>query len=96
MLSGFRAMDEHFRTAPFGMNLPILLGLLTVWYNNFFEAQTVGIMPYSAALARFPAYFAANIGEARRAGKVICRIAGELMSNVCRPFSMLMHLRPDK
>ena len=56
MLSGFHAMDEHFRTAPLGTNLPILLGLLTVWYNNFFEAQTVGIMPYSAALARFPAY----------------------------------------
>jgi glucose-6-phosphate isomerase len=56
MLSGFHAMDEHFRTAPLGMNLPILLGLLTVWYNNFFAAQTVGIMPYSAALARFPAY----------------------------------------
>ncbi|MGH6862708.1 MAG: glucose-6-phosphate isomerase [Methylocella sp.] len=56
MLSGFHAMDEHFRTAPLPMNLPILLGLLTVWYNNFFEAQTVGIMPYAAALARFPAY----------------------------------------
>ncbi len=56
MLSGFHAMDAHFRTAPLGMNLPILLGLLTVWYNNFFAAQTVGIMPYSAALARFPAY----------------------------------------
>ncbi|MGH6833959.1 MAG: glucose-6-phosphate isomerase [Methylocella sp.] len=56
MLAGFHAMDEHFRTAPLGTNLPILLGLLTVWYNNFFEAQTVGIMPYSAALARFPAY----------------------------------------
>ncbi len=56
LLAGFYAMDEHFRTAPLGMNLPILLGLLTVWYNNFFDAQTVGIMPYSAALARFPAY----------------------------------------
>jgi glucose-6-phosphate isomerase len=56
MLSGFRAMDEHFRTAPLGMNLPILLGLLTVWYTNFFAAQTSGIMPYSAALSRFPAY----------------------------------------
>ena len=56
LLAGFHAMDEHFRTAPLGMNLPILLGLLTVWYNNFFDAQTVGIMPYSAALARFPAY----------------------------------------
>ncbi|MGQ0445919.1 MAG: glucose-6-phosphate isomerase [Beijerinckiaceae bacterium] len=56
MLSGFHAMDEHFRAAPPGMNLPILLGMLTVWYNNFFAAHTVGIMPYSAALARFPAY----------------------------------------
>jgi glucose-6-phosphate isomerase len=56
MLSGFHAMDEHFRTAPLATNLPVLLGLLSVWYNNFFAAQTVGIMPYSAALARFPAY----------------------------------------
>jgi glucose-6-phosphate isomerase len=56
MLSGFHAMDEHFRTTPLATNLPVLLGLLTVWYNNFFAAQTVGIMPYSAALARFPAY----------------------------------------
>lgn len=56
MLSGFHAMDEHFRTAPLGMNLPVLLGLLTVWNNNFFSAQTMGIMPYAAALARFPAY----------------------------------------
>ena len=56
MLGGFHAMDEHFRTAPAERNLPMLLGLLTVWYNNFFGAQTVGIMPYSAHLARFPAY----------------------------------------
>ncbi len=56
MLAGFQAMDEHFRTAPFEQNLPALLGLLTVWYNNFFGAQTVGIMPYTAYLARFPAY----------------------------------------
>ncbi|MCI0598815.1 MAG: glucose-6-phosphate isomerase [Beijerinckiaceae bacterium] len=56
LLSGFRAMDEHFRTAPLAQNLPVLLGLLTVWYNNFFGAQTVAILPYSAALARFPAY----------------------------------------
>jgi glucose-6-phosphate isomerase len=56
MLSGFHAMDEHFRTAPLAANLPVLLGLLSVWYNNFFAAQTIGIMPYSAALARFPAY----------------------------------------
>ncbi|MBV9519129.1 MAG: glucose-6-phosphate isomerase, partial [Hyphomicrobiales bacterium] len=56
LLAGFHAMDEHFRTAPAERNLPMLLGLLTVWYNNFFGAQTIGIMPYSAHLARFPAY----------------------------------------
>ena len=56
MLAGFHAMDEHFRTAPPARNLPLLLGLLTVWYNNFFGAQTIGVMPYAAPLARFPAY----------------------------------------
>ena len=56
MLAGFRAMDEHFCAAPPAQNLPLLLGLLTVWYNNFFGAQTIGVMPYAAPLARFPAY----------------------------------------
>jgi glucose-6-phosphate isomerase len=56
MLSGFHAMDEHFRTAPPERNLPMLMGLLTIWYNNFFGAQTVGIMPYANSLRRFPAY----------------------------------------
>ena len=56
MLAGFRAIDEHFRSAPPERNLPMLLGLLTIWYNNFFGAETVGIMPYAADLARFPAY----------------------------------------
>jgi len=56
MLAGFHAMDEHFRTAPVDRNLPLLLGILTVWYNNFFGTQTIGIMPYAAHLARFPAY----------------------------------------
>ena len=56
MLMGFNAMDEHFRTAPPERNMPLLMGLITVWYNNFFGAETVGIMPYSADLARFPAY----------------------------------------
>jgi glucose-6-phosphate isomerase len=56
LLAGFHAMDEHFRTAPAERNLPMLLGMLTVWYSNFFGAQTIGIMPYSAYLARFPAY----------------------------------------
>jgi glucose-6-phosphate isomerase len=56
MLGGFHAMDEHFRTAQPARNLPLLMGLLTVWYNNFFGAQSFGVMPYAAALARFPAY----------------------------------------
>jgi glucose-6-phosphate isomerase len=56
LLAGFHAMDEHFRTAPPERNLPLLMGLLTVWYNNFFGAQTIGVMPYSSQLARFPAY----------------------------------------
>ncbi len=56
MLAGFHAMDEHFRTAPLGQNLPVIMGLLGVWYNNFFGAQTVGIFPYDQYLKRFPAY----------------------------------------
>ena len=56
MLGGFHAMDEHFRTAPFEQNLPVLMGLLTVWYNNFFGAQTVAVLPYDQYLKRFPAY----------------------------------------
>jgi glucose-6-phosphate isomerase len=56
LLDGFHAMDEHFRTAPFERNLPVLLGLLTVWYNNFFGAQTVAVLPYEQYLKRFPAY----------------------------------------
>jgi glucose-6-phosphate isomerase len=56
MLAGFHAMDEHFRTTPAERNLPLLMGLLTVWYNNFFGAQTVGVMPYADNLRRFPAY----------------------------------------
>jgi len=56
MLDGFHQMDEHFRTAPFHQNLPILLGLLTVWYTDFFDAQTVAVLPYEQYLKRFPAY----------------------------------------
>jgi glucose-6-phosphate isomerase len=56
MLAGFHAMDEHFRTAPFDRNLPVLMGLLTVWYADFFNAQTVAILPYDQYLKRFPAY----------------------------------------
>jgi glucose-6-phosphate isomerase len=56
MLDGFHQMDEHFRTAPFDRNLPVLLGLLTVWYTNFFDAQTIAVLPYEQYLKRFPAY----------------------------------------
>jgi glucose-6-phosphate isomerase len=56
MLAGFHAMDVHFRTAPLAQNLPVLLGLLTVWYTDFFDAQTVAILPYEQYLKRFPAY----------------------------------------
>lgn len=56
MLAGFHEMDEHFRTAPFAKNLPVLLGMLGVWYNNFFGSQTVAVLPYDQYLKRFPAY----------------------------------------
>jgi glucose-6-phosphate isomerase len=56
LLAGFHAMDEHFRITPFDRNLPVLMGLLAVWYSNFFGAQTLGVMPYSQYLKRFPAY----------------------------------------
>jgi len=56
MLAGFHATDEHFRTAPFERNLPVLMGLLSIWYNDFFGAQTVAVLPYDQYLKRFPAY----------------------------------------
>jgi len=56
LLAGFHDMDEHFRTAPFEANLPVLMGLLTVWYADFFDAQTVAVLPYEQYLKRFPAY----------------------------------------
>jgi glucose-6-phosphate isomerase len=56
MLDGFHQMDEHFRTAPFEQNLPVLMGLLAIWYNDFFGAQTVAVLPYEQYLKRFPAY----------------------------------------
>jgi len=56
LLAGFHEMDEHFRTAPFERNLPVLMGLLTVWYTNFFGASTVAVLPYEQYLKRFPAY----------------------------------------
>jgi len=56
LLAGFHAMDKHFRTTPFDKNLPVLLGLLGLWYNDFFGAQTVAVLPYEQYLKRFPAY----------------------------------------
>ncbi len=56
MLQGFREMDDHFRSAPLEQNMPILMALLTVWYTNFFHAQTMAILPYDQYLKRFPAY----------------------------------------
>jgi glucose-6-phosphate isomerase len=56
MLDGFHQMDEHFRTAPFERNLPVLMALLSIWYNDFFGAQTMAVLPYEQYLKRFPAY----------------------------------------
>ena len=56
MLAGFRSIDEHFRQEPFDRNLPVLLGLIGVWYNDFFDAQTHAVLPYNHYLAKFPAY----------------------------------------
>jgi len=56
MLTGFHRMDEHFRTAPFEKNLPVIMGLLGIWYNNFFKSQTMAVLPYAHYLKRFPAY----------------------------------------
>ena len=66
MLAGFHAMDEHFRTAPFEQNLPVLLGLLAVWYGDFFDAQTVAVLPYEQYLKRFPAYLQQLTMESQR------------------------------
>jgi glucose-6-phosphate isomerase len=56
MLAGFREMDEHFRTTPFDQNIPVIMGLLKLWYNNFFAVQSVAVFPYNQYLKRFPAY----------------------------------------
>jgi glucose-6-phosphate isomerase len=77
MLGGFHAMDEHFRTAPWERNLPVLMGLLTVWYNNFFGAQTVAVLPYDQYLKRFPAYLQQLTMEST--GKSVT-LAGETIS----------------
>jgi glucose-6-phosphate isomerase len=76
LLDGFHQMDEHFRTAPFGRNLPVLLGLLTVWYTDFFGAETVAVLPYEQYLKRFPAYLQQLTMESN--GKHVTREGAEI------------------
>ena len=82
MLAGFHAMDEHFRTAPFEANLPVLLGLLTVWYADFFDAQTQAVLPYDQYLKRFPAYLQQLTMESN--GKHVT-LAGETVDYATSP-----------
>ena len=77
LLAGFHAMDEHFRTAPFESNLPVLMGLLALWYTNFFGAETVAVLPYENYLKRFPAYLQQLTMESN--GKTVT-LAGERVS----------------
>jgi glucose-6-phosphate isomerase len=76
MLEGFHEIDEHFRTAPFERNLPVLMGLLALWYNNFFGAQTVAVLPYEQYLKRFPAYLQQLTMESN--GKHVTRDGAEI------------------
>jgi glucose-6-phosphate isomerase len=76
MLGGFHQMDEHFRTAPFEANLPVLMGLLGIWYNNFFGAQTLAVLPYDQYLKRFPAYLQQLTMESN--GKHVCLDGAEV------------------
>jgi len=71
LLNGAHEMDEHFRTAPFEKNIPVILGMLGIWYNNFFGAQSHALMPYDQYLSRFPAYF--QQGDMESNGKRVDR-----------------------
>jgi glucose-6-phosphate isomerase len=82
MLAGFRAMDEHFRDAPFERNLPVLMGLLTIWYTDFFGAQTAAVVPYDQYLRRFPAYLQQLTMESN--GKSVTR-SGERVGYATSP-----------
>ncbi len=79
MLDGFHQMDEHFRTAPFERNLPVILGLLGIWYNDFFGAQTVAVLPYEQYLKRFPAYLQQLTMESN--GKHVTLDGGEIRTD---------------
>ena len=101
LLDGFYLMDEHFRTAPFARNLPVLLGLLGIWYNNFFGAQTHAILPYDQYLHRFPAYLqqgdmesngkSVTTGGGRAAWQTGPVIWGEPGTNGQHAFYQLIH-----
>src|SRR5271157_3707262 len=88
MLEGFHQIDEHFRTAPFERNLPVLMGLLAVWYNDFFGAETVGVFPYEQYLKRFPAYLQQLTMESN--GKHVT-LDGEPGTNGQHSFYQLIH-----
>ncbi len=101
MLRGFHEMDEHFRAAPFERNLPVLMGLLSIWYNNFFGAETVAVLPYEQYLKRFPAYLQQLTMESNgkyvtRAGKKVARKTGAIFwgepgTNGQHSFYQLIH-----
>src|SRR5438128_2222580 len=101
MLDGFRQMDEHFRTAPFERNLPVLMGLLAVWYNDFFGAESVAVLPYEQYLKRFPAYLQQLTMESNGkhvtldGGRVVCDTGpiywGEPGTNGQHSFYQLIH-----
>lgn len=101
MLEGFHAMDEHFRTAPFEENVPVLMGLLNVWYRNFYGAQTHAVLPYSQDLARFPAYLQqltmeSNGKSVRHGGERVSYETGEVFwgepgTNGQHAFFQLIH-----
>ncbi len=101
MLAGFHAMDEHFRTTPLEANLPVIQGMLGVWYNNFFGAQTHAVLPYSQRLARFPAYLQqltmeSNGKSVRRDGSPVAGQTGEIFwgepgTNGQHAFYQLLH-----
>ena len=101
MLGGFRAMDEHFRTAPLDKNMPVIQGMLNLWYNNFFAAQTHAVLPYSQRLALFPAYLQqltmeSNGKSVRRDGVAVDTQSGEIYwgapgTNGQHAFYQLLH-----
>jgi glucose-6-phosphate isomerase len=101
MLSGFRAMDEHFASAPLEANMPVIQGMLNVWYNNLFGAQSHAVLPYSQRLARFPAYLQqltmeSNGKSVRRDGSPVAGETGEIFwgepgTNGQHAFYQLIH-----